>query len=176
MNKAISIFLPCLFLFATGCEILKNTTKKFNNILTVVENGTTFAVKSFLDTTDEVEKYKQYFTDTSSVILEAVSTGKIEPNLFNEYITTNLASKVPAPYNTAVVNALNLALTGYNSFYAANVKEAIDNNDINVERAKLVILAIVDGINIAIDPVSSGLSEGENKSVNPLENFNGWKL
>lgn len=167
-------FLPLIFvigaLFFTGCE--ENTTpeNKFNVIISVVENGTTFSVKTYLDTAkaDTKEKVTGYLNDTAKIIATAVSTGKIEPTAFQKYVIDNVTEKVPEPYNTAVLSALKLALEGYNSFYANNVKDKIENEP----KARAVIEAIVAGIESGIDPVSGDVLD----SVNPLEGYNDWKL
>ena len=175
MNKALGIFVGIGLFFTAGCFDKSLTpeeaaAKKFATILTVVENGTTFAIKSYLATISDEDSTKVtgYINDAAAVIEEAVTSGKIKPDVFDQYVTEKLAEKVPAPYDTAIKSAIELALTGYNSFYAENVKDEINNND----KAKQVIQAIVSGLHAGTDPVSSDVGEDKN----PLEGFDDWEL
>ena len=88
--------------------------------------------------------------------------------MFNKYVTEKLSEKVPAPYDTAIISSLNLAISGYNNFYAANVKDKIENN----EKAKQILLAIVAGIHSGVDPVSGDVLGDKD----PLEGYSDWSL
>lgn len=163
-------------LLVTGCEDTSTLSpeekaeKKFKTIVTVVENGSTFAVKTYLSSVaaDQKEKVTGYLNDASVVIGDAVTSGTIEPTLFNKYVTEKLSEKVPAPYDTAIISSLNLAISGYNNFYAANVKDKIENN----EKAKQILLAIVAGIHSGVDPVSGDVLGDKD----PLEGYSDWSL
>ena len=174
MNKVYALITSLLMVFGVGCE--DNSTpeekaeKKFKLIISVIENGTTFSVKTYLDTAeaDAKEKVTGYLNDAAKIIDTAVSSGKIEPTAFHKYVIENVTEKVPAPYNAAVLSALGLALDGYNSFYAANVQDKIENEP----KARAIIEAIVAGIESGIDPVSGDVLD----TSNPLEGYNDWNL
>jgi len=156
----------CLLFATTGCE----TEQKFDNIKLVVENGTAFSVKTYLSSIsdqEKAEKVRQYFLDVTQFINEAQSTGKVEPTLFREYVLTRVRDAVPDDYKLPIINALDISLNAYNSFYAANVREKIAN----LGKAKEVIDSIVAGIMVGVDPVSSNLGD-----TNPLEGFTDYKL
>ena len=174
MNKVYALITSLLMVFGVGCEDNSSpeekAEKKFKLILSVIENGTTFSVKTYLDTAeaDAKEKVTGYLNDAAKIIDTAVSSGKIEPAAFHKYVIENVTEKVPAPYNAAVLSALGLALDGYNSFYAANVKDKIENEP----KARAIIEAIVAGIESGIDPVSGDVLD----TSNPLEGEIDWNL
>ena len=85
-----------------------------------------------------------------------------------KYIADGINEKVPVPFNTAVLGALDLGLSAYNGFYAANVKDNLANK----EKAVKVLKAIAAGIQSGVDPVSGDV----NVLVNPLIGFTDWKL
>ena len=168
VNKILATIFAIGALFCTGCESITPEVK-FNLILSVIENGTTFSVKSFLDNNSEnKEAIVGYLNDTASIIDEALTTGKIKPDVFKEYVTSKLTEKVPVPYNISIISLLDLAIGGYNKFYASNVKDKIENQ----EKAKQVIESIIAGIVSGTDPVSGDILGDKN----PLEDFDDWEL
>jgi len=72
------------------------------------------------------------------------------------------------PYNISIISLLDLAIGGYNKFYASNVKDKIENQ----EKAKQVIESIIAGIVSGTDPVSGDILGDKN----PLEDFDDWEL
>lgn len=170
MNKILATIFAIGALFCTGCEETGNSDAKYKLLLSVVENGTTFSVKTYLGTVeaDKKEKIIGYFNDAASVIQTAADTGQIEPEVFKKYVTEQIDKQVVAPYNTVIATTLDLALDGYNNFYAANVKDKIENEP----KAKEIIGAIVAGIYSGADPVGGDVLD----TSNPLEGEIDWNL
>jgi|TARA_R100000781_G_scaffold90496_1_gene55945 PBP1b-binding outer membrane lipoprotein LpoB len=168
------LLLPLLALFLTGCPSNENLTpeqaaeKKLNTILLVVENGVTFSTKTYLATVEDKEKVRGYFTDAASIINGLVTDGKVEPDVVKKYLSDGINEKVPVPFNTAVIGALDLGLSAYNGFYAANVKDNIANKD----KAVKVLKAIAAGIESGVDPVSGDINALEN----PLKGYTDFTL
>lgn len=164
------LILACCLLLSTGCETTINDPDKFNKIQLVVENGTAFAVKTYVDSISDIEtseKVRQYFLDVTKFIHEATSTGKVEPQLFRDYVLTEIRDKIPDKFRVPVINALDLSLGAYNTFYAENVRDKIDNSG----KAIPIINRIITGIMVGLDPVSGNAIE-----VNPLEGYTDFKL
>ena len=170
MNKVYALITSLLMIFGVGCEDTGNSDTKYKLLLSVVENGTTFSVKTYLGTVeaDKKEKVIGYFNDAATVIQIAASSGKIEPEVFKKYVTEQIDKQAPAPYNTVIATTLDLAIEGYNKFYAANVQGKIENEP----KAKAIIEAIVDGIHSGLDPVSGNVLS----DTNPLEGEIDWNL
>jgi len=174
VNKLFALLTSFIMLFGVGCE--DNSTpeekaeKKFKLILSVIENGTTFSIKTYLSTVENTAKDTVigYLNDTASVIQTAADTGQIEPEVFKKYVTEQIDKQVAAPYNTVIATTLDLALDGYNKFYAANVKDKIENEP----KAKEIISAIVAGIHSGADPVAGDVLD----TSNPLEGEIDWNL
>lgn len=168
------LLLPLLALFLTGCTSNENLTpeqaaeKKLNTILLVVENGVTFSTKTYLATVEDKEKVRGYFTDAASILNGLVTDGKVEPTVVKKYLSDGINEKVPVPFNTAVIGALDLGLSAYNGFYAANVKDNIANKD----KAVKVLKAIAAGIEAGVDPVSGD----SNALENPLKGYTDFTL
>jgi PBP1b-binding outer membrane lipoprotein LpoB len=168
------LLLPLLALFLTGCTSNENLTpeqaaeKKLNTILLVVENGVTFSTKTYLATVQDKEKVRGYFTDAASILNGLVTDGKVEPEVVKKYLSDGINEKVPVPFNTAVIGALDLGLSAYNGFYAANVKDNIANKD----KAVKVLKAIAAGIEAGVDPVSGD----SNALENPLKGYTDFTL
>ena len=167
------LLLPLMAMLFSGCGNSDLTpeeasAKKFDVILTVVENGVTFSIKTYVATVEDKEKVRGYFSDVASLINSLVDSGKVEPDVVKKYIADGINEKVPVPFNTAVLGALDLGLSAYNGFYAANVKDNLANK----EKAVKVLKAIAAGIQSGVDPVS-GDSE---VVVNPLIGYTDWKL
>jgi len=167
VNKILATIFAIGALFCTGCE---DKDAKYKLLLSVVENGTTFSVKTYLGTVeaDKKEKVIGYFNDAASVIQTAADSGQIEPDVFRKYITEQIDKQVAAPYNAVIATTLDLALDGYNKFYAANVKDKIENEP----KAKEIIGAIVSGIHSGADPVGGDVLD----TSNPLEGEIDWNL
>tara|TARA_R110002074_G_scaffold397123_1_gene587219 strand:+ start:421 stop:939 length:519 start_codon:yes stop_codon:yes gene_type:complete len=168
------LLIPLLALFLTGCTSNENLTpeqaaeKKLNTILLVVENGVTFSTKTYLATVEDKEKVRGYFTDAASILNGLVTDGKVEPDVVKKYLSDGINEKVPVPFNTAVIGALDLGLSAYNGFYAANVKDNIANKD----KAVKVLKAIAAGIEAGVDPVSGD----SNALENPLKGYTDFTL
>ena len=168
------LLLPLMALFLTGCTSNENLTpeqaaeKKLNTILLVVENGVTFSTKTYLATVEDKEKVRGYFTDAASILNGLVTDGKVEPDVVKKYLSDGINEKVPVPFNTAVIGALDLGLSAYNGFYAANVKDNIANKD----KAVKVLKAIAAGIEAGVDPVSGD----SNALENPLKGYTDFTL
>ncbi len=168
------LLLPLLALFLTGCTSNENLTpeqaaeKKLNTFLLVVENGVTFSTKTYLATVEDKEKVRGYFTDAASILNGLVTDGKVEPDVVKKYLSDGINEKVPVPFNTAVIGALDLGLSAYNGFYAANVKDNIANKD----KAVKVLKAIAAGIEAGVDPVSGD----SNALENPLKGYTDFTL
>jgi len=169
VNKVLATIFAIGAFLCTGCEE-KDTNTKFKLILSVVENGTAFSIKTYLGTVEDTAKdiVTGYLNDVATVIQTAADSGEIEPAAFKKYITEQIDKQVAAPYNSLIVTTLDIALDGYNKFYAANVKDKLENEP----KAKAVINAIVNGILLSVDPVASEAIEDKN----PLEDFNDWSL
>jgi hypothetical protein len=167
------LLLPLMAMLLSGC-VNPNLTpeqaseKKLNFILTVVESGVTFSIKTYVSTVDDKEKVRGYFSDAASLINSLVESGKVEPDVVKKYLADGINEKVPVPFNTAVLGALDLGLTAYNGFYAANVKDNIANK----EKAVKVLKAIAAGIQSGVDPVSGDV----NIVVNPLIGYTDLNL
>jgi hypothetical protein len=170
MNKVYALITSLLMIFGVGCEDTGNSDAKYKLLLSVVENGTTFSVKTYLGTVeaDKKEKVIGYFNDAASVIQTAADSGQIEPEVFRKYVTEQIDKQVAAPYNAVIATTLDLALDGYNKFYAANVKDKIENEP----KAKEIIGAIVAGIHSGADPVGGDVLD----TSNPLEGEIDWNL
>ena len=131
------LLLPLVSLFLLGCNVNNNLSpeekaeKKLNTILMVVENGVTFSVKTYISTLEGgvKEKVTGYFNDAAKVIDGLVTDGKIAPDVVDEYVKKHISDNVPAPFDVALSGALDLGLSGYNSFYAKNVKDNIANKE-----------------------------------------------
>jgi len=167
------LLLPLMAMLLSGCADSNLTPeeaseKKFNFILTVVESGVTFSTKTYVATVEDKEKVRGYFSDAAGLINSLVDSGKVEPDVVKKYIADGINEKVPVPFNTAVLGALDLGLTAYNGFYAANVKDNIANK----EKAVKVLKAIAAGIQSGVDPVSGD----SDVLVNPLIGYTDWKL
>ena len=170
MNKFLATIISIGAFLCVGCEETTNSDAKYKLLLSVVENGTTFSVKTYLGTVeaDKKEKVIGYFNDAASVIQTAADSGQIEPEVFKKYVTEQIDKQVAAPYNTVIATTLDLALDGYNNFYAANVKDKIENEP----KAKEIIGAIVTGIHSGTDPVGGDVLD----TSNPLEGEIDWNL
>jgi hypothetical protein len=170
MNKVYALITSLLMIFGVGCEDTGNSDAKYKLLLSVVENGTTFSVKTYLGTVeaDKKEKVIGYFNDAASVIQTAADSGQIEPEVFRKYVTEQIDKQVAAPYNAVIATTLDLALDGYNKFYAANVKDKIENEP----KAKEIIVAIISGIHSGADPVGGDVLD----TSNPLEGEIDWNL
>ena len=167
------LVLPLMAMLFSGC-LNPNLTpeeasaRKFNVILAVVENGVTFSIKTYVSTVDDKEKVRGYFSDAASLINSLVESGKVEPSVVKKYLSDGINEKVPAPFNTAVIGALDLGLSAYNGFYSANVKDNLANKGKAVE----VLKTIAAGIESGIDPVSGDT----NTSSNPLIGYTDFKI
>ena len=170
MTRLLATIISIGAFLCVGCEETTNSDAKYKLLLSVVENGTTFSVKTYLGTVeaDNKEKVVGYFNDAATVIQIAASSGKIEPEVFKKYVTEQIDKQAPAPYNTVIATTLDLAIEGYNKFYAANVQGKIENEP----KAKAIIEAIVDGIHSGLDPVSGNVLS----DTNPLEGEIDWNL
>ena len=170
MNKVLATIFAISAFLCTGCEETGNSDAKYKLLLSVVENGTTFSVKTYIGTVeaDKKEKVIGYFNDAASVIQTAADSGQIEPEVFKKYVTEQIDKQVAAPYNAVIATTLDLALDGYNKFYAANVKDKIENEP----KAKEIIGAIVSGIHSGADPVGGDVLD----TSNPLEGEIDWNL
>jgi hypothetical protein len=80
---------------------------------------------------------------------------------------TEIRDKIPDKFRVPVINALDLSLGAYNTFYAENVRDKIDNSG----KAITIINRIITGIMVGLDPVSGNAIE-----VNPLEGYTDFKL
>ena len=169
VNKAIGFFLSLCLLFTVGCFEKEADNDKFNLLRSVVENGTAFSIHTYLGTVEAAEKDKVvgYLSDAATVIQTAADSGKIEPEVFKKYVNNQIKEKIAAPYGPVIVTTLDLAIDGYNKFYAANVKGKIENEP----KAKAIIEAIVSGIHSGSDLVSSVAD-----ATNPLEGEVDWNL
>ncbi len=167
------LLLPLLAMLLSGCTDPNLTPeeaaeKRFKTILTVVENGVTFSIKTYVATVEDKEKVRGYFSDAASLINSLVDSGKVEPDVVKKYLSDGINEKVPVPFNTAVIGALDLGLSAYNGFYSANVKDNLANKGKAVE----VLKAIAAGIESGVDPVSGDT----NALSNPLVGYSDWKL
>ncbi len=174
MNKLL--ILPLVSLFLLGCNVNNNLSpeekaeKKLKTILTVVENGVTFSVKTYTSTLEGgvKEKVDGYFNDAARVIDGLITDGKIAPDVVDEYLKKHINDNVPSPFDIALTGALDLGLSGYNTFYAKNVKDNIANK----EKAVRVLKAVVAGVESGLDPISGDVLDVNN----PLEGYTDWEL
>ena len=170
------LLLPLVSLFLLGCNVNNNLSpeekaeKKLNTILMVVENGVTFSVKTYISTLEGgvKEKVTGYFNDAAKVIDGLVTDGKIATDVVDEYVKKYISDNVPAQFVVALSGALDLGLSGYNYFYAKNVKDNIANK----EKAVKVLQAIVAGVESGLDPISADVLDVNN----PLEGYTDWEL
>jgi uncharacterized lipoprotein YajG len=170
MKKLKIIAIALCMLFATGCDTPTDSSAKFNTILYVVQHGVTFSTTAYLKSVDADKRdlVVSYITETAVIIDEAVTSGIILPEQFRAHILRNLDNRVPQPYNAAIIGVIELAVKGYNKFYAANVKDSISNNP----KAIQVIKSIVIGLKLGVDPVGSDPTT----TSNPLESYDNYKL
>ena len=170
MKTLKTTMIALCMLFATGCTSITDSSTKFNTTLYVIQQGVTFSTTAYLKSVDDDKRdlVVSYITETAVIIDEAITSGIILPEQFRAHILRNLDNKIPQPYNGAIIGVIELAVKGYNKFYAANVKDKISNNP----KAIQVIKSIVIGLKLGIDPVGSDSTT----TSNPLEGYDDYKL